>query len=71
MEPEDDKRKTYTLDKDQLISIAEQGAQQAFDKMTNRLIIYIGRGVLERIFWIIGVCFLSLYFWLQSRGIIK
>lgn len=71
MEREADKRKNYTLSAEQLEAIAERGAQLAFEKMTTRLVLYVGRGVLERIFWILGLGGLWLYFFLQSKGIVK
>ncbi len=71
MDGESEKRRTYTLTHDQLVKIAEQGAQQAFDKMTKQVLTYVGKSVLERFFWILGVMVLGLYFWAQSKGIIK
>lgn len=62
---------TVTLTLAQLDEIAERGAHKALEKMTANIFIFVGRGIVTRAFWFIGVLFIGAYFWLQSRGFIK
>jgi hypothetical protein len=71
MDFHEDQRKTYTLSESQLVEIAERGAHAAFEKMTTRIFVFVGRGLIERIFWFVGIAAFALYLWLQSKGLIK
>ncbi len=69
MEPE--KRRISTITQAQLEEVAERGAARALEKMTTHVFIFIGKGIVERAFWIVGILTVTAYFWLQSRGLIK
>lgn len=71
MERAQDKRSKYTLTKDELEAIAERGAQLAFKKMTTEVFVYVGKGLLERALWILGLISVAAYFWLKEKGLIR
>ena len=51
--------------------IAERAAKKAVAKMTDNLYKDIGRGVVAKTTWIVGVVTVGMYFWLQGKGFIK
>lgn len=71
MERQNDKRQHYTLTEEAVEEIAERAATKAYEKMTTQVFMLVGKSVIERVLWIIGAILLWLYFYLQSKGIIK
>lgn len=67
----DENTKTHSLTDAEIDQIAERAAHKAFETMTTRVFIFVGKGLLERLFWIIGIITLSMYFWLKSKGVIE
>lgn len=55
----------------QVEKIAEKAAERAVAKLTDRVYRDVGKNVVQKLFWIIGVVTVALYFWLQSKGLIK
>jgi hypothetical protein len=55
----------------QVEKIAEKAAERAVAKLTDRVYRDVGKNVVQKLFWIIGVVTIALYFWLQSKGLIK
>lgn len=53
-----------------LAEIAERAAERAIEKLTNHVYQQVGRRVVEKLFYIIGVCVVGLYLWLKSKGVI-
>lgn len=55
----------------QVEKIAERAAEKAVAKITDRVYRDVGKNVVQKLFWLIGVISIALYFWLQSKGVIK
>lgn len=55
----------------QIEKIAEKAAEKAVAKITDRVYRDVGKNVVQKLFWIVGVISIALFFWLQSKGLIK
>lgn len=55
----------------QVEKIAERAADKAVAKLTDRVYRDVGRNVIQKLFWVVGVVAVALFFWLQSKGLIK
>lgn len=55
----------------QIEKIAEKAAEKAVAKITDRVYRDVGKNVVQKLFWVIGVISIALFFWLQSKGLIK
>lgn len=55
----------------QVEKIAERAADKAVSKLTDRVYRDVGKNVIEKLFWIAGVCAVAAFLWLQSKGLIK
>lgn len=55
----------------QMEKIAERAADKAVAKLTDRVYRDVGKNVIQKLFWIVGVVAAALFFWLQSKGLIK
>jgi hypothetical protein len=64
-------RKIYTMTGEQVERVAEIAATKALTKVSENFFLYVGKGIVFRMFWIVGAAGLAVYFWLQSKGIIK
>ena len=54
-----------------LEKIAEKAAEKAIEKLTDHLYREVGKSVVEKLFYLIGVCVVALYLWLQHKGVIS
>lgn len=54
-----------------LEKIAERAAEKAIEKLTDHLYREVGKSVVEKLFYLIGVCVVALYLWLQHKGVIS
>ena len=54
-----------------LEKIAEKAAEKAVEKLTDHLYREVGKSVVEKLFYLIGVCVVALYLWLQHKGVIS
>jgi 3-methyladenine DNA glycosylase Tag len=59
------------LTEEQIDHIAEKAAEKAVEKLMDKGFKAVGKTVVEKLFWIVGVVSLGLYFWLQAKGIVK
>jgi len=59
------------LTDEQIEMIAERAAEKAMKKLTEDAYMSIGKGVVSKAFWIIGMVATALFFWLAQKGIIK
>ena len=50
---------------------AEKAAEKAIEKLTDHLYREVGKSVVEKLFYLIGVCVVALYLWLQHKGVIS
>ncbi len=55
------------LSDDQIEAIAEKAAEVAFKKIYEE----IGKSVVKKFFWIVGVCTLGLLMWAAGNGQLK
>lgn len=67
----DDRRKHPPLSDEQIEEIAERAAEKAVSKLTAQMYQNIGKGVVNKLFLIVGVCAVGLYAWLNAKGFIK
>ena len=50
---------------------AELAAERAIEKLTDHLYREVGKSVVEKLFYLIGVCAVALYLWLQHKGVVS
>lgn len=55
----------------QIDDIAEKAANKAVAKLTDRVYRDVGKSVIEKFAWIVGVSAIALFLWLQAKGLIK
>lgn len=55
----------------QIEKIAEKAADKAVAKLTDRVYRDVGKNVVQKFVWFVGVASVALFFWLQSKGLIK
>lgn len=53
---------------EQLESLAEKAAEKAVEKMTSMVYKEVGKGVINKILYLIGIVAVSLALWLHSKG---
>lgn len=66
-----DRRMTISLTDDEIELIAEKAAEKAVAKMTTMMYREVGKGVVDKFFWIVGLSAVGIYVYLQQKGIIK
>jgi len=59
------------LSDEQLEEIAERAAEKAIAKVTQDLYTSIGKAVLTKVVWSVGVAWVALIIWLNAKGFIK
>ena len=64
-------RRRTPLTEQQIDEIAEKAAERAVSKMTDMAYKVVGKSVLEKMCYIVGVIAVSLYFWLDARHLLK
>jgi hypothetical protein len=62
---------SVTLTDAQVDAIAEKAADKAVAKITANFYQEVGKGVVTKIMWLIGVVAVGIYFYLQGKGLIK
>jgi hypothetical protein len=58
------------LTEDQIEEIAERAAERAMQKLTDHMYKQVGKSVISKLFWIVGVISVGLYLWLKQKGIL-
>lgn len=56
------------LTEDDIDEIAEKAAEKAVIKMTEHVYQQVGKGLINRFFWLVGVVFVGLAAWLHTKG---
>lgn len=64
-------RRHLTISEDQMDEIAEKAAEKAVAKLEDRMYREIGRGVLKKLSWMVGIAAVSLFIWAQKNGWLK
>lgn len=59
-----------SLTEEQIEEIAERAAERAMKKLTDHMYKEVGRSVVSKLFWIIGVISVGLYLWLRQKGLL-
>lgn len=59
-----------TLTEEQIEEIAERAAERAMQKLTDHMYKQVGKSVVSKLFWIVGVISVGLYLWLKQKGIV-
>jgi len=67
----DRRRMTISLTDEDIEFIAEKAAEKAVAKMTGMIYQEVGKGVVNRFLWIVGLSAIGVYVYLQQRGFIK
>ena len=65
-----DPNKTWLTD-DQIDEVAERAADLAVKKMTENAYKAVGKSVIEKLFYIVGVLTLALYLWAKEKGLVS
>lgn len=66
-----ERRQHVELSDEQIEAIAERAAEKAIEKMTTEAYATIGRGVVNKLMWMIGVITVGTFIWASSKGLIK
>lgn len=59
------------LTEQQMDEIAERAALKAVEKITQHTYQAVGKSIVNKFFYIIGMCAVGLYYYLQQKGYIK
>jgi len=63
-------RRKMPLSEDQIESIAERAADKAMEKLTGHIYQEVGKGVISKLFWLVGACAIGLWLWLKAKNLI-
>lgn len=69
--PFPDRRMAISLTDEEIEVIAEKAANKAVAKMTAMVYQEVGRGVINKLLWVVGITAVGLYVFLQQKGVIK
>lgn len=58
------------LTPEQIEQIAEKASDKAVEKITHMVYQEIGRNIIQKAIWIVGVIGASIFFWLNANGFI-
>lgn len=64
-------RRHITISEDQIEEIAELAAKKAVEKLEARMYQEIGRGVMKKLSWLVGIAAVGTFLWAQKNGWIK
>lgn len=59
------------LTEDEMEEIAERAAEKAIAKVTQDLYTSIGKAVLTKVVWSVGVAWVALIIWLNAKGFVR
>ncbi len=59
-----------TLTEEQIEEIAERAAERAMAKLTDHMYKQVGKSVVSKLFWIVGIISVGLYLWLKQKGLV-
>ncbi len=60
-----------TLSEEQIEEIAEKAAALAVQKTMDDMYKHVGKNVVQKFIWIVGVCAVGIYAFLKGKGIIS
>lgn len=50
--------------------LTDEVANKVIERLENKLYLRIGRGVVHKVLWLIGLCTVSVAAWMHSKGLI-
>lgn len=59
------------LTEDQIEEIADRAARRAVESLTDHVYREIGKGVISKLYTVVGVCAAAVVIWATSKGWIK
>ena len=69
---EDPERRKYHEIPDELVDhIIDRAAEKAAEKVFNKVYQDVGRGVIKKASWVIGIILVSAAIWLGGRGYLR
>ena len=63
-------KQTWLTD-EQIDEVAERAADLAVRKLTENAYKAVGKSVIEKLFYIVGVLTLALYLWAKEKGLVS
>lgn len=64
----EERRQREWLTEEQIEMIAERAATRAMEKMTDQLYREVGRGVISKLLYMVGVAAVAAWAWAHSQG---
>ena len=66
-----ERRKFTPLHDDQINEIAERAASKAIEKLTDQVYKGVGKSVVSKLFYVVGIAALGVYFWFETHSPFK
>jgi hypothetical protein len=67
----DRRRFPSCLSEDEINLIAERAAERAVEKITTQFYEQIGKSIIHKFMWLVGLISVGAFFWLETHGMIK
>ena len=67
----EERRTREALSEEEIEIIAERAAEKAMLKMTNQLYQEVGKGVISKILYLVGIVTIAAWAWMQTNGWLK
>ena len=61
----------HELSDDQIEDIAERAATRAVSKVKGEFYEEVGKGVMSKLYWLVGIILVGAYAWMVAHGFIK
>lgn len=58
------------LTEEQIEEIAERAAERAMKKLADHMYKEVGRSVVNKFFWVVGIISVGMYLWLKQKGLV-
>ena len=66
-----ERRTRSALSEEEIEDIAERAAEKAMLKMTNQLYQEVGKGIISKLLYLVGIIAVGLWAWLHQGGWLK
>jgi hypothetical protein len=67
----EERRTREALSEEEIEIIAERAAEKAMLKLTNQLYQEVGKGVISKILYLVGIVTIAAWAWMQTNGWLK
>lgn len=67
----EERRTREALSEEEIEIIAERAAEKAMLKMTNQLYQEVGKGVISKLLYLVGIVTIAAWAWMHTNGWIK